>query len=103
MTLQDRITGARAYLAKLPPALAGQGGHPATYRAASILANGFELGYDDAWSLLNEWNTTHCSPNWSEKDLRHKLNDAFVKPVNAPRLVGKGQGAAGRRQWPANL
>ena len=85
MTLQDRITGARAYLAKLPPAIAGQGGHPATYRAASILANGFELGYDEAWMLLTEWNTSHCSPNWSEKDLRHKLNDAFVKPHERPR------------------
>lgn len=36
MTIQDRISGARAYLAKLPPANSGQGGHPATYRAASI-------------------------------------------------------------------
>lgn len=85
MTAQDRIKGARNYLAKLPPAVAGQGGHPATYRAASILAHGFELGWDDAWALLQEWNTSHCSPAWSEKDLRHKLNDAFVKPHERPK------------------
>jgi RecA-family ATPase len=85
MTAQDRIKGARAYLAKLPPAVAGQGGHPATYRAASILAHGFELGWDDAWTLLQEWNKTHCSPAWSDKDLRHKLNDAFVKPHERPK------------------
>lgn len=101
MTLQDRITGARAYLAKLPPAVAGQGGHPATYRAASILANGFDLGYDDAWSLLNEWNVSHCSPPWSEKELRHKLNDAYVKTHERPRgYLAKGKerrvGANGR-------
>lgn len=80
MTTNDRISGARAYLAKLPPAISGSGGHPATYRAASILANGFDLPYDDAWTLLNEWNTSHCSPPWGEKELRHKLNDAYVKP-----------------------
>ena len=85
MTTQDRIKGARAYLAKLPLAISGQGGHPATYRAASILAHGFDLSYDDAWTLLQEWNTSHCSPPWSEKELRHKLNDAFVKPHEKPK------------------
>ena len=79
MTTEDRISGARAYLAKLPAAVAGQGGHPATYRAASILANGFDLPWSDAWSLLQEFNA-RCSPPWEEKDLRHKLNDAYVTP-----------------------
>jgi RecA-family ATPase len=94
MTIQDRISGARAYLAKLPAAVAGQGGHPATYRAASILAHGFDLPYDDAWALLAEWNSSHCSPAWSEKDLRHKLNDAYVKPHTRP----KGWLKAGRQR-----
>jgi RecA-family ATPase len=85
MTTEDRIKGARAYLAKLPHAVSGQGGHPATYRAASILAHGFDLSYDDAWALLQEWNVSHCSPPWSDKDLRHKLNDAFVKPHEKPK------------------
>ena len=101
MTITDRITGARAYLNKLPAAVSGQGGHPATYRAASILANGFDLGYDDAWSLLNEWNVSHCSPPWSDKDLRHKLNDAYVKTHERPKgWLAKGRerkvGANGR-------
>jgi len=85
MTPEDRIKGARAYLAKLPHAISGQGGHPATYRAASILAHGFDLSYDDAWTLLQEWNSSHCSPPWGERDLRHKLNDAFVKPHEKPK------------------
>ncbi|MFN7341388.1 MAG: AAA family ATPase [Opitutia bacterium] len=100
MTTAERITGARAYLAKLPAAVSGQGGHPATYRAASILAHGFDLPYDDAWGLLQEWNATHCSPPWSERDLRHKLNDAYVKPHTRPKGWLKGQqravGANGR-------
>jgi RecA-family ATPase len=101
MTAQDRISGARAYLAKLPTAVSGAGGHPATYRAASILANGFDLPWNDAWDLLQEWNTSHCSPPWSEKDLRHKLNDAFVRPHERPKgwlVAGKERavGANGR-------
>jgi len=84
MTTQDRIAGARAYLAKLPSAISGAGGHPATYRAASILANGFDLPWSDAWALLQEFNQ-RCSPPWSEKDLRHKLNDAYVKPHEKPK------------------
>jgi RecA-family ATPase len=96
MTTTDRIKGAKAYLAKLPPAVSGQGGHPATYRAASILAHGFELGWDDAWTLLQEWNTSHCSPPWGEKELRHKLNDAYVKPHERPKgWLGKQERAVG--------
>lgn len=94
MTVSDRIEGARRYLAKLPTAVAGQGGHPATYRAASILAHGFDLPYDDAWALLTEWNQSHCLPPWTEKDLRHKLNDAYAKPHNRP----KGWINAGRQR-----
>lgn len=101
MTAQDRISGARAYLAKLPAAVSGAGGHPATYRAASILANGFDLPWNDAWELLQEWNKSHCSPPWSDKDLRHKLNDAFVRPHERPKgwlVAGKERavGANGR-------
>lgn len=66
---------ARAYLSKLPPAIAGQGGHSATFAAACRLVE-FGLGADDALDLLSEWNQ-NCQPPWTERDLRHKLNDAF--------------------------
>lgn len=69
-------TRARAYLAKLPPALAGSGGHAATFSAACRLVE-FGLPWDSAWPLLLEWNGTHCQPPWCERDLRHKLADAF--------------------------
>lgn len=85
MTQQDKIQAAIAYLNKLPNAISGAGGHPATYRAASILAHGFALEFGDAWTILQNWNTTHCSPPWSEKELRHKLNDAYVKPHDKPK------------------
>ncbi len=67
---------ARAYLAKTPPAIAGQGGHRATYAAACKLVE-FGLGVTDAWQVLGEWNQTHCQPPWTEAELRHKLGDAF--------------------------
>lgn len=67
---------ARAYLAKLPPAVAGQGGHAATFAAACRLVE-FGLSYEAALPLLCEWNVSHCDPTWSEGDLRHKLADAF--------------------------
>jgi len=85
VTISDRVEGARRYLSKLPTAISGAGGHPATYRAASILAHGFDLPYSDAWKLLSDWNRTHCSPPWSESDLKHKLNDAYVKPHTNPK------------------
>ena len=72
MTQQER---AARYLSKVPPAVAGQGGHATTFSAACRLV---EFGLDEAaaWELLCEWNT-RCLPPWSEGDLRHKLADAF--------------------------
>ena len=67
---------ARAYLAKLPPAVAGQGGHAATFAAACRLVE-FGLSFEAALPLLCDWNVAHCLPPWGEGDLRHKLADAF--------------------------
>jgi hypothetical protein len=66
---------ARAYLAKLPPAIAGSGGHAVTFKAACVAVK-FGLNESDSWELLCEWNATHCQPHWTENELRHKLADA---------------------------
>lgn len=73
MTQQER---AARYLAKLPAAVAGQGGHAATFTAACRLVE-FGLAESEAWPVLAEWNLTHCQPPWSEGALRHKLADAY--------------------------
>ena len=39
---------ARAYLARLPVSVQGQGGHDAAFRAACVLVNGFALGEQEA-------------------------------------------------------
>ena len=90
----------RTYLAKLPPAVSGAGGHAATLRAACECVR-FGLPDGDALALLRGWNGTHCQPPWTEKELAHKLADArrkaggqvrpFRQPAPAARVVWKIQ------------
>lgn len=67
---------AAAYLERMPPAIAGSGGHFATFAAAAVLTRGFAMPDGDALPLLMAWNQTHCQPPWSEADIRHKLRSA---------------------------
>lgn len=69
---------ALAYLAKVPPAVSGSGGHNQTFCAACVLVLGFGLSPERALPLLADWNAT-CQPPWTEKDLQHKLTDAGKK------------------------
>ena len=71
----DRVRRARAYIAKIEGAVSGQGGHNATFRVACILRQKFDLSVEEAWPLFKEWNTT-CQPEWSDRELAHKLEDA---------------------------
>lgn len=75
---------ARAYLARVPVAIAGSGGHNATFHAACVLANGFGLPSAEALPLLMEWNAG-CQPPWSEAELRHKLASAEKAHHAKPR------------------
>ena len=108
---------ARAYLAKVPGAVSGQGGHPHTLLVAEHLVRGFEMDDGTAMMLLCEWNRT-CSPPWSERELRHKIHEARTRgtavawgahtreerpgpfraiPAPAPRVaprIGNGDGVA---------
>lgn len=72
MTAAER---ARRYLAGMPVAVAGQGGHAATFSAAVAAVRGFDLADDDALDVLRDWNA-ECLPPWSEADLRHKVKSA---------------------------
>lgn len=85
---------ARAYLAKLPPAIAGQGGHAVTFAAACRLVE-FGLCFEQAAPLLAAWNETHCQPRWTDAELRHKLADAF-KRTSPNSQFANGASAARR-------
>jgi hypothetical protein len=67
---------AASYLERMPPAIAGSGGHAATFNAAAVLTRGFAMPETDALPLLLAWNQSHCQPPWSEADIRHKLRSA---------------------------
>jgi hypothetical protein len=73
------------YLAKIPPAISGQGGHPQTMKAARIVVYGFALGADAGFRILWEHFNPRCEPPWTEKELRHKCADADTKPYWEPR------------------
>ena len=70
-----RVERARAYLAKVPGAVEGQGGDDATYQVACRLVRDFGLSHAEAFSLFRDWNQT-CLPPWSERDLEAKLDGA---------------------------
>jgi KaiC/GvpD/RAD55 family RecA-like ATPase len=83
----DVVERARRYLAKVPGAISGSGGHAQTLLAAEHLVLGFELDQEVALSvLLNDYNP-RCSEAWTEKDLRHKVREAAEKG----RAVRPGQ------------
>ena len=69
------IDRARKYLAKLPAAVSGQGGHKGCFHAACCLVLGFGLPESTALDLLREYSQI-CQPPWSEKELLHKIKSA---------------------------
>jgi hypothetical protein len=69
---------ARAYVAKMPPAISHQGGHSATWNVARKCAADFGLSADQTLDILREYNQ-RCEPPWSDNDLAHKAKDAAEK------------------------
>jgi hypothetical protein len=79
----QRFERARRYLATMEPALAGSGGHAATFRAAAALVVGFALPPDAALDLLASDFNSRCSPPWSLRELRHKVKSAAKRSTRA--------------------
>ncbi len=69
------IRRARAYIATIEGAIAGNRGHDRTMRVARVLVQKFGLSIGQAMRLFLEWNE-QCEPPWSERELLHKLQDA---------------------------
>jgi hypothetical protein len=95
------------YLARCDPAVAGQGGHDQAFKVACQVGPGFDLPPDTALRLLRDHYNPRCEPPWSERELRHKVEDAYaVEPRrgwlrDAPReKVRAGAGPAGRTREP---
>jgi hypothetical protein len=72
----ERELRARRYARSLPPAISGQCGHRTAFRAALMIAVGFDIDEQTAFNvLLAEWNP-RCVPPWSERELRRKVHEA---------------------------
>jgi len=78
-TNTDAVGRAREYIARIDPAISGQGGHKTTFYAAASIVQGFDLPLEDAYRLLCEYNE-RCVPPWSEAELRHKIEQADKLP-----------------------
>ncbi len=81
---------AAAYLERMPPAIAGSGGHAATFNAAAVLSRGFAMNEQDAMPLLMAWSHTHCQPPWTESELQHKLRSAASSTRPLGYLLDEG-------------
>jgi hypothetical protein len=79
------VERARKYVSRIPGAVSGSGGHNDTFHVACVLVKDFVLSIDQAFEVISEWNAT-CVPEWSEHELRHKINSALKAPGETGRL-----------------
>ncbi|MFT3992156.1 MAG: hypothetical protein QM680_12175 [Luteolibacter sp.] len=98
----DLIERARKLLQSCEPSVSGSNGHNKLLAAACALVNGF--AFDDALAerlLLEEFNP-RCSPPWSERDVKRKVQQAH-KFNSEPRghLIGAGNHKTGNYSSPA--
>ncbi len=83
-----QISDARAYLAKMPPAVSGQGGRNHFLNAACRLVDDSALPREQALPLLEEYNQ-RCVPPFDSHEVQDKLNSALQK-------VAERNGPSGR-------
>src|SRR4051812_18422054 len=75
----DVLERCRRYIARMPPAIEGSNGSGALWAVALVAIRGFMLTTDEAYSLIASEYNPRCLPEWTERELRHKISDAFTK------------------------
>lgn len=93
---QERVALASRYLESCPPAISGENGHNMTFKVVCNLGPGFDLNEETTLQLLLEVYNPRCEPEWSEAELRHKVNDAFTKESRRGWML-PGQGVESTR------
>lgn len=98
---RDPVESARRYVSRIEGSVSGAGGHNRAFRVASLLVEGFGLTDDQAYGVLQGWNGS-CKPEWSERDLRHKIESARAKadPGKIGHLLVKIQPSTGKSSIP---
>ena len=76
---------AARYLEKMEPAIQGQRGSDAAFKAALSLVQGFDLAEETALRLFLSVYNPRCIPQWSEREARHKIRSANRARSNRPR------------------
>lgn len=71
-----RIRRARAYVARMPPAVSGDSGHTTMFNAVCATMFGFDLGSDETMAVIAEEYNPRCDPPFTERELRHKVANA---------------------------
>ena len=77
------IRRAASWLSRVPGAVSGQNGHGTTLNVAIVLLRGFLVPFDDAVTLMHEWNQS-CIPPWRTNELMHKLQSADNRVLREP-------------------
>jgi hypothetical protein len=90
------------YLDRCPPAVSGEGGHATTFAVARAIVYGFDLGPDRGFALLGSHYNPRCRPPWSDRDLRHKCDEADRKTFSKPRGYLLGQPRPYVARWPSS-
>lgn len=71
----NRFERARAYVAKMPPAIQGSDGSGALWNVARKCIQDFGLSSGETASIIAEYNG-RCVPPWSKSEIDHKIRDA---------------------------
>lgn len=87
------------YIDRIERSIAGQKGHDQLWRAARVCVGTFGLTDSEAADLLHRWNTG-CQPEWSPKDLQHKIEHARTNMRQSP-VQRAGQSSDGKGNAPA--
>jgi hypothetical protein len=73
------------YLNCIPPAIQGQRGSDAAFKAGLVLTQGFAMDEEKAFQLFMQYFNPRCAPPWPEKEARHKIRDAARANTVRPR------------------
>jgi hypothetical protein len=75
----ERVERARAYVAKMPPAVQGNRGSDAAFAVAERITRGFAVPRAEAIAIFAGDYNPRCEPPWSGKEIEHKIDSALTR------------------------
>lgn len=93
----DITERAARLLATMEPSVSGSNGHSALFAATAAVTIGFDLQDLEALAILQRDFNPRCKPQWSEKDLLHKIRQVRLHCKESPGyLLGRDKSSAKR-------